>query len=41
MAKALKKLGHRLMLAALLFFIPLLVEVALDLFGFTSICGLN
>ncbi len=41
MAKALKKLGHRLMLAALLFFIPLLVEVALDLFGFTSSCGLN
>ena len=41
MAKAIKKLGHRLILAGVLFFIPLLVEVMLDLFGFTSICGLK
>ena len=41
MGKATKKLGSRLILAAMLFFIPLLVEVLLDLFGFTSVCGIN
>ena len=43
MAKAQKKLITRLLLAALLFFIPLLVTVLLDLFGLTSesTCGLN
>ncbi len=43
MAKAQKKLIIRLILAALLFFIPLLVEVMLDVFGFTSsaTCGLQ
>lgn len=41
MGKAGKKLGSRLVLAAMLFFVPLLVEVLLDLFGFTSVCGIN
>ncbi len=43
MAKAQKKLITRLILAALLFFIPMLVTVLLDLFGLTSsgTCGLN
>ena len=43
MAKAQKKLIIRLILAALLFFIPILVSVLLDLFGLTSssTCGLN
>ena len=43
MAKAQKKLIIRLILAALLFFIPILVTVLLDLFGLTSsgTCGLN
>ena len=43
MAKAQKKLIKRLILAALLFFIPTLVEVILDVFGFTSsaTCGLK
>ena len=43
MAKAQKKLIIRLILAALLFFIPMLVTVLLDLFGLTSsgTCGLN
>ncbi len=43
MAKAQKKLIIRLILAALLFFIPVLVTVLLDLFGLTSsgTCGLN
>lgn len=43
MKKAMKKLITRLILAVLLFFIPTLVEVALDLFGMTSdpTCGLH
>lgn len=43
MAKAQKKLGMRLILAALLFFIPTLVQVILDVFGLTaeSTCGLQ
>lgn len=43
MNKAGKKLGMRLILAASLFFIPTLVEVLLDIFGFTSsaTCGLQ
>ena len=43
MGKARKKLITRLALAALLFFIPMLVTVMLDLFGLTSesTCGLN
>jgi hypothetical protein len=43
MNKAAKKLGMRLILAACLFFIPTLVEVLLDIFGFTSsaTCGLQ
>ena len=43
MGKAQKKLVTRLILAALLFFIPILVTVLLDLFGLTSAstCGLN
>ena len=43
MAKAQKKLITRLVLAALLFFIPVLVQVILDIFGFTSssTCGLK
>ena len=43
MGKAQRKLVKRLVLAALLFFIPLLVEVILDIFGITSsaTCGLS
>jgi hypothetical protein len=43
MKKAGNKLGMRLILAASLFFIPTLVEVLLDIFGFTSsaTCGLQ
>lgn len=41
MSKSIKKLGMRLLLAGLLFFIPLLVEVMLDLFGVTAVCGLK
>lgn len=43
MAKAKKKLTHRLILAACLFFIPVFVEVILDMFGITSnaTCGLS
>lgn len=43
MAKAQKKLITRIILAACLFFIPTLVQAALDLFGFTSdaTCGLE
>jgi len=43
MKKAQKKLIYRLILAASLFFIPVLVEVLLDLFGITSnpTCGLR
>jgi hypothetical protein len=43
MGKAAHKLGIRLILAASLFFIPTLVEVILDIFGFTSsaTCGLQ
>lgn len=43
MKKAQKKLGYRLVLAALLFFIPVIVNVLLDIFGITSdpTCGLN
>ena len=43
MAKAQKKLIKRLILAALLFFIPTLVQVILDVFGFNSgaTCGLK
>ena len=43
MAKAQKKLVKRLVLAALLFVIPTLVEVILDVFGFTGdpTCGLK
>lgn len=43
MAKAQKKLVKRLVLAALLFVIPTLVEVILDVFGFTGdpTCGIK
>lgn len=43
MTKAKKKLTTRLILAACLFFVPVFVEVLLDLFGITSnaTCGLN
>ena len=43
MAKAQKKLGMRLILAASLFFIPTLVQVLLDVFGLTSdpTCGIR
>ena len=43
MGKAKKKLIKRLVLAALLFFIPTLVQVILDLFGFTTdpTCGIK
>lgn len=43
MAKAQRKLITRIILAACLFFIPTLVEAALDLFGFTSnaTCGIQ
>ena len=43
MAKAQKKLITRIILAACLFFIPTLVQAALDLFGITSdsTCGLQ
>ena len=43
MAKAQKKLITRIILAACLFFIPTLVQAALDLFGFTSdaTCGIK
>lgn len=43
MAKAQKKLVTRLILAALLFFIPNLVTILLDLFGLTSesTCGIS
>lgn len=43
MKKAQKKLIYRLILAASLFFIPLLVQVMLDLFGITAnpTCGLK
>lgn len=43
MAKAQKKLIKRLILAALLFFIPTLVEAILDIFGITSnsTCGIK
>ena len=43
MAKAQKKLGMRLILAAALFFIPTIVAALLDVFGFTSsaTCGIQ
>lgn len=43
MKKATKKLVQRVILAILLFFIPLLVQVALDLFGMATdpTCGLH
>ena len=43
MQKAGKKLGYRLILAALLFFIPTVVEVLLGIFGITSdpTCGIQ
>ena len=43
MAKAQKKLGMRLILAASLFFIPTIVQVLLDVFGLTSdpTCGIR
>jgi hypothetical protein len=43
MAKAKKKLTTRLILAASLFFIPLFVEVLLDMFGITgsATCGIK
>ena len=43
MDKANKKLMWRLILAALLFFIPLLIQVFLQMFGFTSdsTCGIH
>ncbi len=41
MAKAGKKLGIRLILAAALFFIPLLVNLLLDTFGLTGSCNLQ
>ena len=43
MKKATKKLTYRIILALLLFFIPTLVQVALDLFGMATdpTCGLH
>ncbi len=43
MAAATKKLGYRLILAGLLFFIPTIVEVLLGIFGITSdpTCGIQ
>ena len=43
MGKATKKLTTRLILAILLFLVPVLVEWLLDIFGITTsgICGLN
>ena len=43
MAKAQKKLGMRLILAASLFFIPTIVQVLLDVFGLVSdpTCGIR
>lgn len=43
MAKAWKKFGMRLLLAALLFFVPTITNALLDLFGFTSqsTCGIE
>ena len=43
MAKAGKKLAHRIILAILLFFIPILVSAMLDLFGITgaATCGIE
>ena len=43
MTTAGKKLGYRLILAALLFFIPTIVEVLLGIFGITSdpTCGIQ
>ncbi len=43
MAKAAKKLGIRLILAALLFFVPTFTNAMLDLFGLTSesTCGIQ
>ena len=43
MAAATKKLGYRLMLAGLLFFIPTVVQVLLGIFGITSdpTCGIQ
>lgn len=42
MAKAQKKLGVRLILAILLFLVPVLVEAILDIFAFSSgTCGLH
>ena len=43
MTTAGKKLGYRLILAGLLFFIPTIVEVLLGIFGLTSdpTCGIN
>ena len=43
MSAAAKKLGYRLILAALLFFIPTIVEVLLGIFGITSdpTCGIQ
>ena len=41
MGKAKRKLIYRLILAVLLFFVPILLEVMLDLFGFVSECGIQ
>ena len=43
MAGATRKLGYRLMLAGLLFFIPTVVQVLLGIFGITSdpTCGIQ
>ena len=40
MAKASKKLALRLVFAALLFFVPTLTAVILDIFGLTADCGI-
>ena len=43
MQKAVKKLAMRLLLAALLFFVPTITNVVLDVFGLTSesTCGIG
>lgn len=41
MAKATKKLGLRLVFAALLFFVPTLAAAILDIFGLTADCGIH
>lgn len=41
MKKAGKKLGTRLVLAGALFFIPVIVNILLDVFGIVGTCGIN